>query len=348
LELPGMISGELKEACEELVHAAGFDGADAIDPIVGGANNRVYRVEAGGKVLALKVYYRDADDQRDRLASEFEFSRFAWDKGIRSLPCPRACDRTKQMGLYEFVPGRRLEPGQVDADAVRQALEFYHELNRRASHPEAAALGDAAEACFSIRAHVECVERRIRRLGQLEGETAIDREAREFIHGDLQDSWDAVSRSILRELNGHLDVVSSKSERRLSPSDFGYHNALLELDGRFRFLDFEYAGWDDPAKLVCDFFCQPAVPVPMEYLGTFAESIVADLPDPVSHLRRIGLLVPLYRIKWSCILLNEFLRSGEERRLFAMSSDPASRRAVQLGKAKTMLGSLHQTVLQLT
>ena len=25
------------------------------------------------------------------------------------------------------------------------------------------------------------------------------------------------------------------------------------------FIDFEYAGWDDPSKLICDFFCQPAV-----------------------------------------------------------------------------------------
>ena len=48
--------------------------------------------------------------------------------------------------------------------------------------------------------------------------------------------------------------------RCLSPSDFGFHNALLR--GRpgvpgardWVFLDFEYFGWDDPAKTV-PIFC---------------------------------------------------------------------------------------------
>ena len=35
---------------------------------------------------------------------------------------------------------------------------------------------------------------------------------------------------------------------------------LAGRDGRLWFIDFEYAGWDDPAKTVCDFFCQPGLP----------------------------------------------------------------------------------------
>ena len=53
-----------------------------------------------------------------------------------------------------------------------------------------------------------------------------------------------------------------EADRVVSPSDFGFHNALRTEDGRLAFLDFEYAGWDDPAKLVCDFELQPAVPAP--------------------------------------------------------------------------------------
>jgi len=46
-------------------------------------------------------------------------------------------------------------------------------------------------------------------------------------------------------------------ETCLSPSDFGFHNALVDPSGALSFLDFEYAGRDDPAKPVSDFFCQP-------------------------------------------------------------------------------------------
>ena len=52
-----------------------------------------------------------------------------------------------------------------------------------------------------------------------------------------------------------------QQDRCLSPSDFGFHNALAQGE-TVRFIDFEYAGWDDPAKTVCDFFHHPGVPVP--------------------------------------------------------------------------------------
>ncbi len=40
----------------------------------------------------------------------------------------------------------------------------------------------------------------------------------------------------------------------VSPSDFGFHNALLDDGGAISFLDFEYSGRDDPAKLDLRFF----------------------------------------------------------------------------------------------
>ena len=66
---------------------------------------------------------------------------------------------------------------------------------------------------------------------------------------------------------GDMDHPLDTQESVLSPSDFGFHNALLGPDGKLCFIDFEYAGWDDPAKLICDFFCQPQTPVPQAHLG---------------------------------------------------------------------------------
>ena len=76
------------------------------------------------------------------------------------------------------------------------------------------------------------------------------------------------------------DQPLDPAERCLSPSDFGFHNAILANDGRLRFIDFEYAGWDDPSKLICDFFCQPAVPAPPQAFDRFATAIAAELPTP--------------------------------------------------------------------
>ena len=74
-----------------------------------------------------------------------------------------------------------------------------------------------------------------------------------------------------------MDQVLAAEDCCLSPSDFGFHNALLDDEGKLTFLDFEYAGRDDPAKLVSDFFCQPEVPVPLSLHAHFIDRIAQGL-----------------------------------------------------------------------
>lgn len=124
----------------------------------------------------------------------------------------------------------------------------------------------------------------------------------------------------------------------MSPSDFGFHNALWRTAEQVVFIDFEYAGWDDPAKMVCDFFCQPAVPVSLEYLDRVCEVVASEMPNPASFLQRVNLIMPVCRLKWCCILLNEFVPLGTWRRRFAAGGvDPEQRKAQQLHKASALL-----------
>ena len=51
-----------------------------------------------------------------------------------------------------------------------------------------------------------------------------------------------------------FNMELEEDEKIISPSDFGLHNAKLGEDGKLAFFDFEYAGWDDPAKTIADFF----------------------------------------------------------------------------------------------
>ena len=129
-------------------------------------------------------------------------------------------------------------------------------------------------------------------------------------------------------------------ERCVSPSDFGFHNALID-GGSIYFCDFEYAGWDDSAKLVCDFFCQVALPVPERFFDRFAEAAIHALKLAPSHRRRFDLLLPLYRIKWTSILLNEFTPEAAARRRFARDAiGMRDAEAEQLTKARAALERL--------
>jgi len=305
-----------------LVAEAGWRGTPQLEPLPGGANNRVFRVRVGGKSALLKVYFQHPGDKRDRLHAEYSFSQFAWGIGLRCLPEPLACDRQNQIGLFEFIEGRRLEPVEVTPEAVEQALDFFRELNCHQPAPAAQALPVASEACFSVAEHLQTVERRVLALRGVE-----DASAAAFVCNELWPCW--------REIASRIPADPVAVERCISPSDFGFHNALREASGRLRFVDFEYAGWDDPAKMVCDFFCQPARPIPRACYETVVVRSGAS-PD------RVAQLLPVYRVKWCCIMLNDFLSVASQRRQFAQRDDTMDRRIRQLAKARQILTILKE------
>ncbi|MGA2999828.1 hypothetical protein [Bradyrhizobium sp.] len=133
-------------------------------------------------------------------------------------------------------------------------------------------------------------------------------------------------------------------ERCLSPSDFGFHNALVDDKGHLAFLDFEYAGLDDPAKLVSDFFCQPEIPVPLAYHAHFIDRMAQGLALDAAAIARCRLLLNGYRVKWTCIILNDFVPLDSARRAFASEADRATRYLDQLAKANASMAEIEAAI----
>ena len=55
-----------------------------VEKAEGGANNRVYRVRAGRRIYALKLYPATAGDSRDRLGTETAAISFMQKHGVRN------------------------------------------------------------------------------------------------------------------------------------------------------------------------------------------------------------------------------------------------------------------------
>lgn len=321
------------ERVKNMLAKAGINGEHCVTPLDGGKNNRVFRLAAGGKQFLLKSYFWHPEDPRERLKAEFLFSRFLWERGIRNIPQPVACDAAGQLGLYAFVPGRKLAKGEVAASSVGQALAFFLAINRHRQDAAAGELPLASEACFETAEHIALIGRRLERLKKSEGKEPVDAAMRDFVADRLSPAWGKWTRGVLRAASG------TAGERSLSPSDFGFHNALLVGDGTLYFHDFEYAGWDDPCRTVCDFFCQPELSVPASCFEDFAKEVFGFLKNPAG-LERTHLLLPVYRIKWCCILLNEFLKAGRDRRRFSAVQTGAKRdKEKQLALAQIYFGN---------
>ena len=334
------LDASVSRAARALLERVGRDAGAAVQLLAGSGNNRVFRVETTPPLL-LKAYFRHALDRRDRLGAEFAVLSYAWNAGLRTLPEPLAADPEHGLGLYGFLEGRRLEADEVGQSAVDQARELFERLNDPAHRAAAAGLPVASEACFSLAAHLATVDRRVERLAGIEPATPEHLEAAALWRTELEPSWRAVRTGALaaaERLGQEPDAEIDAADRCVSPSDFGFHNALIAADGRISFLDFEYAGWDDPAKLLGDFFSQVAVAVPDRHLPAFAARLAARTSDPARHRARFDILLPVYRVKWIAIILNDFLPAGAHRRRFALGEPGENDRlATQLAKARQAL-----------
>ena len=275
-----------------------------------GRNSRVYRVVDGrGTDFALKTYLRQADDPRDRLGAEFGGLRFLWLNGVRNVPEAVAVDARDGAALYGWLDGQPIaQPGAGDIDA---AVAFLARLRDLSWLPEAARLPPAAEACLSGAEILRQVAGRRDRLAAIE-----DASLQRFLAARF-DPLAALAAERAAVSGNGFEAVLAGEYRTLSPSDFGFHNALRARGGVVIFLDFEYFGWDDPVKLVADFLLHPGMTLPSELAARFRQGAEAVYGGEGDYARRLDRHLPLFALRWALIALNEFLPQRQVRRRFA-------------------------------
>lgn len=338
------LPGDLRVRCADLLARAGCGSAiRSLLPCAAGGNNRNYRLETSDGVFAVKQYFRHEGDVRDRLAAEFDFLVYAAKAAPGLTPVPLAMDAVNSLALYEFIEGHPYRAGQIGWEQVARAAWFFRALNDVAARPAATALPVASEACFSITGHLALIGSRLERLRALDATRDEDRAARELIER-IHAHWIPLAQGVVAasQRAGHdPDADLDTAQRCVSPSDFGFHNALARTDGSPCFLDFEYAGWDDPAKMTGDFFAQLAVPVPQDLFDRFIAEAARSFPRPGELIRRARLLRPVYQVKWCCIALNIFLPVNLARRRFACPGlDESELKQAQLAKAARLFQSI--------
>jgi hypothetical protein len=308
----------------------------AVERLTGGANNIVAKVKGDRETLLAKIYFTHARDPRDRLGVEFNMLSFLWENGIRCVPRPIAMNRDRHLGVYGFMEGERLTAGQVGWDDVRQLADLLGAMWMVGSKPGAETLPNASEAHFSLRKYRDHVEARLERVEAVLKSDSTAASAREFVQAQMRPGFEKVSRFVERRANEYrldLEAELPLNLRTLSPADHGFHNTLRNRERRLVFLDFEYAGWDQPAQMLANACLQPEVPMPPDFRKPFIQEMLKRVQRDGQLLYRLRVLYPMLSLKWSLIMLNEFLPVSGQRRSFA-GANAGARRAVQLEKSR--------------
>ena len=335
-----MISSTAVPDLVAICRAALGRGIVSSTSIGAGRNSRVFRVDLDGgespSSVVVKFYRRDPGDERDRLGTEFGGLQFLWENDVRVVPRPIAKDRDRHVAMYEYVPGDVPANAVITRPDIDASVDFLAALKGLRGAPGSQALPAASEACFSIDEIVLNVERRRERLRSV----PTDSDEVACMRRWLDETFDPLVVEVRRwcrdaaERSGVAfhEFIGSDA-RTLTPSDFGFHNSIRRSDGTLIFVDFEYFGWDDPAKTIVDYLLHPGMALGSALKHRFAGRILDVFADVPRLGPRARVVYPLFGLKWTLILLNEFLPGRADQAI-------GERRLDQLRKAQAFAGRL--------
>lgn len=305
----------------------------------GRGNSRVYKLIGAEKNYALKIYPDRQRDPRPRLETEFSACQML--QG-RDYPVTEAVTNDKNLGwgIYRWIEGSPIEnPNELFLD---KAIEFVRRLYSDSRLLDKSnQFSQASESCLSGLEITKQIESRLQNLMAVESEEMAD-----FLRNELLPYYTFAVQCAKRDCGRLFDTPLPHALQILNPSDFGSHNALRDESGRIVFIDFEYFGWDDPIKLVSDFYWHPGMNLPSNLGDRWVKNTLEIFQEDPFFSKRLNSYLPLFGIRWCLILLNEFLRQGAAHRLHAdpqKASDLAKIRIEQLNKSRILLGKIKET-----
>jgi len=297
---------------------------DTLVPLQGGINNQVFRCEAAGHRFVLKGYAAHRTGEHDRFKAEVEFLNYARVVAPEFVPQWLGCDAASRSLVLESLEGDGFQEGtHPSEDDIDCAANFLRRLNGDLELARQHVNGSAADGFLRLTEHLRNIEKRISKM-------SVEHLPANF--GAKADGLIKCVRRVLDQLQENTEQLIAKGycedmldpiERCVSPSDFGFHNAIRTPHG-IKFFDFEFAGWDDPVKAVADFDLQPRLP-----LSVRARALSKALPQWRKGLaQRYDVLFPILKLKWACIIL-AVLNSDRYAQITALDDDQVSEQLVR-------------------
>jgi hypothetical protein len=299
---------------------------------VGGWSNRLYRLAVGpSRVVLLKHYVRD---DRDRLRREFAALRFLRPRLGDLVPEAILADPERNYGLYSFEAGavkRAAELTAAEVDAMAGCAAALHAFAPDADGcPDFPPAAMAAFAVDEILPEIEACLTRFEAFAPSSPHEAIRAlAARVPVRAGV---GELVARALEAVPAVQRSGAVPRSAWRLSNCDFAPHNILVRPNGGVCAVDWEYAGWDDPARFVIGFVTHATSlslppPIGSRFLRTYAERRGLSQAE-FARIQRLRLL---NEVEWATVHLNALDDASWRRHRHAHPDrDPQSFFATQI------------------
>ncbi len=278
-----------------------------------GGNNLILCLEfQSGARRVLKTYFENALDDRPRLDCEWKFLKMLQRHQPGSSPAP--LKRLQSGLLMEYIEGQ--PPTRADFLPFLIKLdETGHKLGREG-------ISSAAHARLHLNDFRKHADRRLADLESACSKAGDNHEAAEFLKNQFKPAYHkALCRfeSFCQKKNLDPETPLPLELHFPSPSDFGLHNCLRDHLGNLIILDFEYAGWDDPVKLLCDYLRHVGNNQPINQRMKTIKGFINHRKQDAGLEARLLAVCDLVGLEWILIVLNVLTRGERMRKEFAGS-----------------------------
>ncbi|SLM30985.1 conserved hypothetical protein [Desulfamplus magnetovallimortis] len=312
-----------------------------------GRNSRVWKltfVDQASPIVG-KEYPSNSMDNRKRLEAEWHGFSFLNSNGFTNIPKPLKCSIKEQIATYSLLPGSPPTIDCIGINEIQNISNFIVDLSHLPIKCKES-LKPASDACYTLESFPTLIHQRLSRFYK-EGIykdllfTFLEKEFIPTLKKEYKQFCIKKSKytNQIDQNAKHFDTDIPFTYLIPSPSDFGFHNTLLNKDGALNFVDFEFFGWDDPAKLICDTLIHPGNLIPEKFKSLFLSQVLSHIPLPEYVLSRIKIVYGITALKWCLILLNEFIPSNFNRRIFSKGEELNQTEVLnhQMEKARMML-----------
>jgi hypothetical protein len=266
----------------------------------GGINNPTYLINNKKNSYVLKKINSNPTSLFDRYVAEKQFLNLT--NIISGINTPKLLDSfdTERVLILEYIKPDNIENiPNIELNKINECINFIHKINLDKELGKKFITQNASDSYLDITGHIENIDIRIKNFSTYHISEHYKDSAEKLFYL-LKTKWINLKKEAYIFLDKEKNQNSiDQKYLKISPSDFGFHNIIIKNNVNY-FIDFEFSGWDDPAKLYCDFILQPKFPIPSSFHNLLKEQLIGIEYISV-YENRIYLLYKLLKFKWLTI-----------------------------------------------
>lgn len=280
-----------------LLNNLGFKKIKDIKEIKHGMNSKICSFKADKRKFILKIYKHKSNF---RIIREKLFYNYLNQIKITNVVKPQLFNINKNLSIFPYINGKKIK--KISLSDVRKMSNFINGINQ-INKPSRLPL--AIDGIKDRKKHLTLCKSKIDQLKKIKIDSPIKKDFYDFLNEKIIPKYGEIKKKLKTKNFFFTNLKLKKNELIVSPSDFGFHN-VIKRDNILYFIDFEYAGLDDPVKLICDFFCQPDQFINSQKKNFFLKNL--SLKNNIKRDLKLYVkyFLPFHKLKWCCIILNVF------------------------------------------